>query len=84
MIEIDSASLEASLDDLKSIYRILTEHQGDYPELAENGFFASLRLLLETQAQAEGVDIEDTHEWAAWLQESAAPPAVETPRELLN
>lgn len=80
----DSPSLEASLDDLKSIYRILVGQYAAHPELIQNGFFQSLRALLEAQAEAEGVDLEDDHEWNAWLLDTADAEPKPTPRELLN
>ena len=81
---LDNPSLEASLDDLKVIYKVLTVHRGDHPELMHNGFYASLRRLLEAQATVEGVDIADAGEWEAWLADVGVPE-VETPgRDLLN
>ncbi len=74
-------SLEASLQDLKDIYRLLLEHH--HGELEHNGFFDSLRLLLLEQATAEGVDVADDRAWLAWLCE---PPGddLTPPRDLLN
>jgi hypothetical protein len=80
---LDSPSLEASLDDLKVIYKVLTRHLGEHPELSDNSFFESLRRLLEAQARVEGVDVEDASEWEAWLADSAEPPAP-TSRDMLN
>ncbi|MGE0786114.1 MAG: hypothetical protein AB7S26_10525 [Sandaracinaceae bacterium] len=80
----DHPSLEASLDDLKSIYRILVRQYSAHPELISNGFFQSLRALLENQAQSEGVDLDDESEWNSWLHESSDPEPEPTPRQLLN
>ncbi|HBQ13505.1 MAG TPA: hypothetical protein DEF51_20980 [Myxococcales bacterium] len=77
-------SLEASLDDLKVIYRVLGEHFQAHPELAQNGFYLSLRRLLEAQAEAEGVDVSDDEEWTAWLLDVADPTDPENRRDLLN
>lgn len=77
-------SLEASLEDLKAIYRILLEHLAQYPELEANTFFESLRTLLEDQAEAEGVDLEDDAAWTAWLNEPPEPEDVRAPPEVLN
>ena len=63
----DNPSLEASLDDLKAIYRVLAAHHREHPELSKNSFFSSLRRLLEAQATAEGVDFIDDAEWESWL-----------------
>ena len=77
-------SLEASLDDLKSIYRILVEHHDEYPELAGNTFLAALRTLLMEQAHSEGIDVDDDDQWHDWLYEPAPRESVAPPRELLN
>ena len=74
-------SLDASLHDLKSIYRILNEHHAE--EMSDNGFFASLRELLLDQAADEGVDVHDESAWIAWLSEPPGGPST-PPRELMN
>jgi hypothetical protein len=84
MSDASSPSLEASLDDLKSIYRILAGQYRAHPELVRNGFFQSLRVLLENQAEAEGVDVDDDAEWQAWLRDTPGLEPAETRRELLN
>ena len=84
MIDEMNPSLEASLDDLKVIYRVLGEHFQEHPELGENGFYRSLRRLLEAQAEAEGVDVNDDEEWTEWLLDAPGNAGVETRRELLN
>jgi hypothetical protein len=81
---MDSPSLEASLDDLKVIYKVLTLHLGEHPELTENSFFDSLKRLLEAQARVEGVDVSDAAEWEAWLADVAEPEPAPTPRDMLN
>jgi len=82
--EFLSPNLEASLDDLKDIYRILTEHGEEHPELIGNGFYDSLEAMLEAQAKAEGVNADDDLEWAEWLNDTEREEPLETPRELLN
>lgn len=79
-----SPSLEASLDELKSIYTVLVEGQEAHPELVSNTFFQSLEELLEAQAHAEGVDLDDDGAWFTWLHDIAIEEPVETPQELLN
>lgn len=64
---IASPSLEASLEELKVIYRVLLEHAEEHPELEGNEFMDSVRRFLVAQATAEGVDVEDEAEWLAWL-----------------
>ncbi|HJL14874.1 MAG TPA: hypothetical protein RMH99_04410 [Sandaracinaceae bacterium LLY-WYZ-13_1] len=81
---MDSPSLEASLDDLKVIYKVLTVHRTEHPELEGNGFFESLQRLLEAQARVEGVDVEDDGEWEAWLADVEEASLPETPRDMLN
>jgi hypothetical protein len=61
-------SLEANLEDLKSVYRILVSHIPDHPELEDNDFLESLRRLLVAQATAEGIDTADEEAWTAWLE----------------
>lgn len=77
-------SLEASLEDLKAIYRILQKHAEQHPELEANTFFDSLRHLLEDQAMAEGVDLEDDAAWNAWLNEPPPQESINPPPEMLN
>ncbi len=84
MSDASSPSLEASLDDLKSIYRILVSQYKAHPELLQNGFFQSLRAMLENQAEAEGVDVDDDHEWNAWLMDTPGLEPAPNPRNLLN
>lgn len=79
---LDHPSLEASLDDLKDVYRVLTAHADEHPELAENGFVDSLQRLLEAQARVEGVDVADDAEWDAWLR--GEDVAGEPSRDALN
>lgn len=79
---LDHPSLEASLDDLKDVYRVLTAHADEHPELAENGFVDSLQRLLEAQARVEGVDVADDAQWDAWLR--GEDVAGEPSRDALN
>ena len=81
---MDNPSLEASLDDLKVIYKVLTTHRPEHPELADNGFYESLKRLLEAQATVEGVDVADAQEWEAWLADVSTPASEATPRDMLN
>lgn len=62
-------SLEASLDELKTVYRVIEEHHEQYPELEHNRFLMSLRDLLEDAARGEGVDPADAAEWLRWLRD---------------
>ncbi|MCZ7684427.1 MAG: hypothetical protein M5U28_38940 [Sandaracinaceae bacterium] len=79
---LDHPSLEASLDDLGDVYRVLTAHADEHPELAENGFVDSLQRLLEAQARVEGVDVADDAQWDAWLR--GEDVAGEPSRDALN
>ena len=79
-----SPSLEASLDELKSIYTVLVEGQEAHPELITNSFFQGLEELLEAQAHAEGVDLDDDRAWFTWLHDVAIEEPVDAPQELLN
>ncbi len=69
----ENPSLEASLEDLKVVYRVLVVHGSEHPELAENAFVTSLDRLLRAQARVEGVDTTDDREWSAWLAGEEAP-----------
>jgi hypothetical protein len=62
-----SPSLEASLEELKAVYRVLLEHMPDHPELEGNEFMDSVRRFLVAQATVEGVDTGDEDEWLRWL-----------------
>ncbi|MFK7992047.1 MAG: hypothetical protein AB8I08_38875 [Sandaracinaceae bacterium] len=77
-------SLEASLDELKAVYRVIEDHHEQYPELEDNSFLASLRELLEDAATADGVDIEDDDAWAAWLRDADEELATSPGKVLLN
>lgn len=79
-----SPNLEASLYELKDIYRVLAESCDSHPELTENGFFQSLKAMLEDQARAEGVDLKSDAEWAAWLRDTEDDEPIERTRERLN
>ncbi len=79
---LENPSLEASLDDLKAVYRVLTAHADEHPELGENTFVDSLQRLLEAQARVEGVDVADDAQWEAWLRGEEVDG--EPRRELLN
>ncbi|HHH27634.1 MAG TPA: hypothetical protein ENK57_04710 [Polyangiaceae bacterium] len=74
-------SLEASLQDLKTIYRLLLAHHAEH--LVDNGFFESIRILLVEQAAAEGVDVNVEQDWLEWLEEVVEPLDAD-PRGLLN
>lgn len=79
---LDNPSLEASLDDLKAVYRVLSAHADEHPELDENGFVESLHRLLEAQARVEGVDVANDDAWEAWLE--GAEVDAEPRGDLLN
>lgn len=71
---LENPSLEAALDDLKVVYRVLVTHAAEHPELAENAFVSSLDRLLRAQARVEGVDPIDGDEWDAWLRGEQLEP----------
>jgi hypothetical protein len=74
---LSAPSLEASLDDLKAVYRVLSTYLPQHPELEDNVFVESLRRLLEVQARAQGIDPVDETAWEAWLKgddEGEEPP----------
>lgn len=77
----EGPSLEASLDELKAVYRILVSHSHEHPELERNAFFQSLHILLRSQAAEEGVNVDDDAEWEAWVAAEDNPPSEPT---LLN
>lgn len=60
--------LEASLDDLKLVYRVLHAHLDEHEELIDSPIFAELQSLLQKQARTEGVDVTDHAAWDAWLR----------------
>ena len=64
---VDPLSLEVSLDELKAIYGVLSLHLAEHRELLSNRFFQTLEQLLEDQARADGVDVDDANAWDHWL-----------------
>ncbi len=80
---LSGPSLEASLDDLKAVYRVLCAHAEEHPELSDNAFVESLHDLLEAQAKNEGIDVDDDECWNAWLN-GQEQPSEDRSGDLLN
>ena len=78
----EGPSLEASLDDLKAVFRVLDAHCNEHPELRQNAFLESLRRLLEAQARADGIDPADPAQWTEWLAEESGDE--DPSRDVLN
>jgi hypothetical protein len=81
---LEVLSLEASLDDLKSLYRILDDQREAYPELDDNRFLDSLERLLRAQAQSDGVDAQDEIAFSRWLYDDGLVPGRPSGGSLLN
>ena len=58
---------EASLDDMKLVYRVLHENLSKHIELMDCDFLDALQRSLQKRARAEGVEIGDHGSWDAWL-----------------
>ena len=56
-VKENSARFEASIEDLKLVYRVLHRHLGENLDLMECDFFDALQSALQQKAQGEGVDI---------------------------
>jgi hypothetical protein len=55
------------LAEQKLIYRTLHSQLMDCPELMDSEFLHDLQVVLQKQAQADGVDIGDHGAWDEWL-----------------
>lgn len=73
----DSCSFEASIEDMKLIYRVLHRHMGEHLELMDCDFMDGLQAALQHKAQQEGVDIAHHGAWDLWLGNDAATPCEE-------
>ena len=60
-------SIEASVEELKLVYRVLGAHLGEHAELMEADFLDALQRALQKEARTEGVDVADHGAWSAWL-----------------
>lgn len=61
-----------SLEDLKTIYRILHAGLPEHPELMDSELLHDLQVHLQRKATEAGVDVSLHAQWAAWLGEPAA------------
>ncbi len=73
----DSCSFEASIEDMKLIYRILHRHMGEHLALMDSAFMDELQVALQQKAQKEGVDVGHHGAWDLWLGNDAATPCEE-------
>lgn len=69
--------LVAELEDLKLLFRVLSAHVTDHPELLDAELFQDIRARLERAARMEGVLAADAAAFARWL---GAEPALEAAR----
>jgi hypothetical protein len=56
-----------SLAEQKLIYRVLHSQLMEHAELMDSEFLHDLQIVLQKQAQSEGVDIADHCAWDDWL-----------------
>ncbi len=68
---------DASLEDMKLVYRVLHRHLAENLDLMESPFFDALQSALQQRAQAEGVDVGHHGAWDLWLGNEAATPCEE-------
>jgi hypothetical protein len=79
-----TVTLEASLDDMKLVYRSLHAHLAEHLELMDSEIFAELQRRLQESAKAEGVDIADHAAWDTWLGNEGALPCDERMKQRRN
>ncbi len=65
---------EASIDDMKLVYRVLHENLSRHIDLMDCDFLDALQRSLQKCATAEGVEIGDHGSWDAWLGNQNALP----------
>ena len=70
-------SFEASLEDVKLIYRTLHRHLTDHLDLMDCDFFDAIQSALQKKAQAEGVDVGHHGAWDLWLGNEGLPTCEE-------
>jgi len=73
----DTFAFDASLEDMKLVYRVLHRHLADNLDLMDCPFFDDLQTALQQRAQAEGVDVGHHGAWDLWLGNEAATPCEE-------
>jgi hypothetical protein len=56
-----------SLAEQKLVYRALHRQLTEMPELMDSELLHELQVLLQRQAQLEGIDVADHGAWDAWL-----------------
>jgi hypothetical protein len=61
-----------SLEDLKTVYRVLHRRLKQQPELMDCDFLIELQDFLHRQATREGIDGTDHGAWDAWLSRPSA------------
>lgn len=62
-----TVQLDASVDDLKLVYRVLHGNLGRFTELIDCELFERIQRVLQGRATADGVDVSDHAAWDAWL-----------------
>ena len=68
---------DASLEDMKLVYRVLHRHLSDNLELMDCAFLDELQVALQRKAQEEGVDIGHHTAWDLWLGNETPVPCEE-------
>ena len=68
---------DASLSDMKLVYRVLHQHIAEHTELINSELLSTLQSALQNQAKADGVDVTDHAAWDAWLGHQNARPCDE-------
>lgn len=70
-------ALDASVEDVKLVYRVLHSVLAQNLELMDCELFERMQRALQERAKAEGVDVSDHAQWDAWLGNVDAPPCSE-------
>ena len=73
----DAFSVDASVEDMKLVYRVLHRHMAAHLELMDCDFMDKLQTALQKEAQAQGVDVGHHGAWDLWLGNEAATPCEE-------
>lgn len=73
----DALSFDASLEDMKLVYRTLHRYLADHLELMDCTFFEELQTALQRRAQEQGVDVGHHGAWDLWLGNTDATPCEE-------
>ncbi|MEE9240519.1 MAG: hypothetical protein V3U53_04950 [bacterium] len=76
-VKVDSIQFEASIEDVKLVYRTLHRNLSKHLDLMDCDLFDTFQNALQEKAQGEGVDIGHHTAWDLWLGNVDAVPCEE-------